>query len=123
MDEAVDALRRAAAYQDPPAPPWTLAWLSGLVNREQGHLAEAEENLRSVLEDRTPEMMRRGFDFSRDYEVINELGLTLFFRAQQVLGERRRARTRVDCCNRRRAVRKDAHVRFRERDRALQPGA
>ena len=91
LDEAVDALRRAAACQDPPAPPWTMAWLSGLVNREQGHLAEAERNLRSVLEDKTPEMLRRGFDFSRDYVVINELGLTLFTRAQQTLGERRKA--------------------------------
>ncbi len=33
----------------------------------------------------------RGFDFSRDYVVINELGLTLFTRAQQTLGERRKA--------------------------------
>ncbi|MHB8861423.1 MAG: tetratricopeptide repeat protein [Pirellulaceae bacterium] len=91
LNEAVDALRRAAACQDPPAPPWTLAWLSGLVNREQGHLVEAERDLRSVLEDKTPEMVQRGFDFSRDYVVINELGLTLFTRAQQVLGEGRRA--------------------------------
>ena len=86
-----DALRRAAACQDPAAPPWTLAWLSGLVNREQGHLAEAERDLRSVLEDKSPETLRRGFDFSRDYVVINELGLTLFTRAQQTLGERRKA--------------------------------
>jgi tetratricopeptide (TPR) repeat protein len=91
LDEAVEALRRAAACSDPPAPPWTLAWLSGLVNREQGHLAEAERDLRSVLEDTTPEMLRRGFNFSRDYVVINELGLTLFTRAQQALGERRKS--------------------------------
>ncbi len=86
LDEAVGALRRAARFKAPPAPPWTVAWLSGLVNREQGHLTAAERDLRSVLEDRTPEMMRRGFDFSRDYEVINELGLTRFFRAQQMVG-------------------------------------
>jgi hypothetical protein len=89
LDEAVEALRRAAAYESPPAPPWTLAWLSGLVNREQGYLAEAERDFRSVLEDSTPEMRRRGLDFSRDYEVINELGLTLFSRAQQAFGARR----------------------------------
>lgn len=89
LDEAVDALRRAAAHRDPAAPSWTLAWLSGLVNREQGHLAKAEANFRSVLEDRTPEMLARGFDFRRDYEVINELGLTLFFRAQQTFGAER----------------------------------
>jgi tetratricopeptide (TPR) repeat protein len=84
LDDAVAALERAAAHQAPPAPPWTMAWLSGLVNREQGYLLEAEKNLRSVLEDRTEEMRERGFDFSRDYEVINELGLTLFVRAQQM---------------------------------------
>jgi tetratricopeptide (TPR) repeat protein len=31
-----------------------------------------------VLEDRTPDMQARGFDFSLDYEVINLLGQTLF---------------------------------------------
>ncbi len=86
LDEAVGVLRRAARFKDPPAPSWTLAWLSGLVNREQGHLAAAERDLRKVLDDRTPEMVERGFDFSRDYQVINELGLTLFFRAQQMVG-------------------------------------
>ena len=36
-------------------------------------------------------MLKRGFDFSRDYVVINELGLTLFIRAQQTLGAQRKA--------------------------------
>jgi tetratricopeptide (TPR) repeat protein len=35
-----------------------------------------------VLEDRYPELDRRGFDFSKDYEVINELGQTYFERAK-----------------------------------------
>lgn len=85
--EAAEALRRAARAKDPAAPPWTLAWLSGLVQRDQGQLAEAEANFRSVLQMRTPEMLRRGFDFSRDYEVINLLGQTLFDRAKQAHGE------------------------------------
>ena len=34
--------------------------------------------MRSVLEDSTEEMQRRGFDFSLDIEVINLLGRTLF---------------------------------------------
>jgi tetratricopeptide (TPR) repeat protein len=84
IDDAVDALARAGRFTDPPAPPWTLAWLSGLVNREQGRLAEAERNFRSVLYDRTPERLARGFDFSLDLEVINLLGLTLFDRARQI---------------------------------------
>ncbi len=89
LDEAVDAVKRAAAHTDPPAPPWTLAWLSGVVNRQQGFLKEAEDNFRQVLEYRTEETVRRGFDFSRDYVVINLLGQTVFDRALQIRGENR----------------------------------
>ena len=54
---------RAAQYTDPPPPPWTVAWLSGLINRQQGHLAEAEQNFRSVLEGRSREMLGRQLRF------------------------------------------------------------
>jgi tetratricopeptide (TPR) repeat protein len=91
LDEAVDALARASDYTDPPAPPWTLSWLSGLVNQQQGNLEEAETNLRKVLEERTPEMIARKFDFSLDYEVQNQLGSVLFDRANQVRGEENKA--------------------------------
>lgn len=90
LDEAVEAIRRAAEHTEPPAPAWTLGWLSGLVNRQQGHLAEAEKNFRSVLEDRTQAMIDRGFDFSLDYEVINLHGLTLFDLAKQARGADRK---------------------------------
>ncbi|MCY2995127.1 MAG: multiheme c-type cytochrome [Planctomycetota bacterium] len=83
IDEAVEAISRAAQSTDPAPPPWTIAWLSGLLNRQQGYLEAAEKNFRSVLEDHTPAMLERKFDFSLDYEVINELGLTLFERAKQ----------------------------------------
>ncbi|TWT76672.1 Tetratricopeptide repeat protein [Planctomycetes bacterium CA13] len=79
LDDAVDALNRATKYADTEGfPRWTWAWLSGDVNAQQGRLEEAEQNLRSVLEDNTEEMQRRGFDFSYDIEVINLLGRTLF---------------------------------------------
>jgi tetratricopeptide (TPR) repeat protein len=79
LDEAVAALQRADAYRNEAGyPRWTWAWLSGDINRQQGRLDEAVRNLRSVLEDRTPDMHRRGFDFSLDYEVLNLLGQTLF---------------------------------------------
>lgn len=90
LDDAVEAIRRAAEHAEPPAPAWTLGWLSGLVNRQQGHLAEAEKNFRSVLEDRTQAMIDRGFDFSLDYEVINLHGLTLFDLAKQARGAERK---------------------------------
>ncbi len=79
LDEAVDALQRAERYSDTEGfPRWTWAWLSGVINSQQGRLEEAERNLRSVLEDRTEDMRNRGFDFSLDIEVINLLGRTLF---------------------------------------------
>lgn len=79
LDEAVDALQRAMAYGKTEGfPRWTWAWLSGVINRQQGHLEDAVRNLRSVLEDRTAEMVQRQFDFSLDYQVINLLGQTLF---------------------------------------------
>ncbi len=81
LDDAVGALQRAAKTE-PPAPRWTMAWLNGLVNKQNGFLDKAISEFRSVLEDRYPELDKRGFDFSKDYEVINELGQTLFERAK-----------------------------------------
>jgi len=81
LDDAVAALNRAARF-DPPAPRWTLAWLTGLVNKQNGRLDEAISQFRSILEDRYPELDRRGLDFSKDYEVLNELGQAYFERAK-----------------------------------------
>ncbi|MEY4690058.1 MAG: hypothetical protein RIT19_383, partial [Verrucomicrobiota bacterium] len=67
---------------NPPGNRWTIAWLNGLVNKQNGFLDESIQQLTSILEDRYPELEKRGFDFSRDYEVINELGQTLFERAK-----------------------------------------
>ncbi|MEX2140724.1 MAG: tetratricopeptide repeat protein [Pirellulales bacterium] len=91
IDEAAAAIRRAAEYNDPAPPPWTMAWMSGQINRQLGRLEGAEHDFRKVLEDQTPEMQRRGFDFSLDYEVRNLLGLTLFDRASQAHGPGDRA--------------------------------
>ena len=81
LDDAVAALQRAAK-SDPPAPRWTIAWFNGLVNKHNGFLDKAIAEFRSILEDRYPELDKRGFDFSKDYEVINELGQTYFERAK-----------------------------------------
>ncbi len=77
VTEAVEALQRAASF-DPPAPRWTLAWFNALVNKQNGRFDEAIRELRSILEDRYEEVIERGFDFSKDYQVINELGLTYY---------------------------------------------
>ena len=65
--------------------------MSGLINRQQGHLDAAEKNFRSVVEEHTAAMAERGFDFSKDYEVINELGQTLFERAEREFSPDRKA--------------------------------
>ena len=85
LDGATESLRRASEM-DPPPPSWTAGWLSGAINRQQGNLDAAAESLRGVLETRIPD---RGFDFSLDYRVRNELGMTLIDLAQQaeVLGK------------------------------------
>ena len=79
----------ANTLPDESSPPWKLNWLTGQVTREQGHRLEAEKNFRKVLEDRTPEMIEKGFDFSLDIEVINLLGLTQFDLAKQARGSER----------------------------------
>lgn len=84
LDEAVAAIKRAAAYDSPAPPSWTIAWLSGVINRQQNNrLEEAELNFRKVLTDQTTEMRQRRFDFSLDYRVLNLLGQTLYDRARR----------------------------------------
>lgn len=95
LDETAAALQRAAVF-DPPPPRWTVAWLTGLANKQNGYLDRAISDFRSVLEDRYPELDERGFDFSRDYEVINELGTTLFERAKIERGDPARQRALLD---------------------------
>jgi tetratricopeptide (TPR) repeat protein len=90
VEDAATALRRAASF-DPPPPPWTLAWFSALVEREQGNLDRAIESLSALAETRFESARERGFDFSRDYNMLNELGRTLFERARQERGAARKA--------------------------------
>jgi tetratricopeptide (TPR) repeat protein len=104
LDDAVGALERAATFS-PAAPPWTVAWFTGLVNKQNGHLDDAIESFESVVETRFQEARDRGFDFGKDYRVLNELGLTLFERSKFERGEQR-ARERE-------ALLRDAEVRFR----------
>jgi len=91
LDKAVNAIKRASAFDTPAPPAWTIAWLSGRINRQQGNLQAAESNFRSALYDQTSEMQKRGFDFSLDYVVINQYGEVLFDLAKQQRGESRAA--------------------------------
>ena len=90
VEEAATALRRAATF-DPAPPPWTLAWFSALVERELGNLDQAIETLTALADTRFQSARERGFDFSRDYNMLNELGRALFERARQARGAARSA--------------------------------
>jgi hypothetical protein len=63
---------------DPKPPDWTWAWLRGMVHKKQNNVADAVLSFRSVIDDRYDALRQRGFDFSKDYLVINELGWMLF---------------------------------------------
>ena len=89
QDKAIEALDRAASF-DPPAAPWSVAWFTGLVNKQNGFLDEAIESFESIVEGDDAETRRRGFDFSQDYRLLNELGQTLAERAKLERGEARR---------------------------------
>jgi len=82
VEDAAAALRRATVMTPAPAP-WVIAWLAGLVNEQLGHFDAAIANFRSIVTMDSAETRQRGFDFSRDYRVLNELGLSLFERAKQ----------------------------------------
>jgi tetratricopeptide (TPR) repeat protein len=89
LDEAAQALARAEAL-DPAAQPWTRAWLGARVDRERGDLDAALEALEGIAATRFAEARARGFDFSYDVRVLNELGRTLYERGRQERGEARR---------------------------------
>jgi len=89
LDEAALALRRAGTGENP-AYPWTIAWFSALVDKQNGYLDQAITELDNVVDTRFTEARKRGFDFSEDYRALNELGETLFERARQQRGESRK---------------------------------
>lgn len=91
-DKAIQALQRATGPQfAEPARPWSVAWFTGQVNKQNGFLDEAIANFRSVIELDDAVTRERGYDFSQDYVLLNELGQTLFERAKVERGEARKA--------------------------------
>ncbi len=95
LDDATKALRRATAF-DPPAYPWLLDWLTGLVNKQNGELDAAIDNFRHVLNTDYEVARQREFDFSQDYRVINELAQTLLEKAKTQRGaDRLEARKQI----------------------------
>ncbi|HTD88953.1 MAG TPA: hypothetical protein VK850_20445, partial [Candidatus Binatia bacterium] len=82
LDKATEMLNAAAKSTAPDLPVWTINWLKGTVNSQQGHFKEAVQSYKSVLTDRSEIMLQRGYDFSKDYRVINDLAKTLYDQSQ-----------------------------------------
>jgi tetratricopeptide (TPR) repeat protein len=82
LNEAVKALDEARKAG---APWWTVAWFNGLVNLQNAtdreHFDTAIANFKGILDpDKQPH--DRGFDFTKDYVVMDTLGRAYYDRAQ-----------------------------------------
>jgi tetratricopeptide (TPR) repeat protein len=78
IPEALEALEKAAAHKEPPAP-WVINWLTGQINARNAMFDEAIQNFESVLSTRIPD---RKIDLSLDFEVNNELAHALYMRSR-----------------------------------------
>jgi len=86
LEDAALALVRASEHPDP-APPWTIAWFSARIDRENGHLDSAIATLESIIGNQFGAARERGFDFSYDVRVLNELGRALYEHSRQLRGK------------------------------------
>jgi tetratricopeptide (TPR) repeat protein len=87
LAEAAAALEEAAGRG---APPWVVAWYTGLIARDLGDLDRAIAALEALAETRFNAARARGFDFSGDDRMLTTLGRTLYERARQERGAARR---------------------------------
>ena len=89
LEDASAAIHRAS-QPGSTAPPWTLAWFSARIDRENGYLDNAIESLERIHQNRFEQARTRGFDFSYDTNLLNELGRANFERARMERGSQRR---------------------------------
>lgn len=87
LNDATEALQRASDHPNPP-PPWSLAWFGAQVLFQEGRYEQAIEAMRALAETRFFEARERGFDFSRDYRLLNQLGLAHLEWSDQLSSER-----------------------------------
>jgi tetratricopeptide (TPR) repeat protein len=85
LAKATKALEKVATDRLP-APWWTLSWFNGVVNAQNGHLEDAVKNFEEIL-DPDKQERERGFDFTKDYVVRNELALTIFRMSQREIDD------------------------------------
>ena len=89
LDDASAAIHRASRAT-PPAPPWTLSWLSARIDNENGYLDNAIESLEQIYNNEFESARSKGFDFSYDTNLLNELGRVYFERARMERGSQQR---------------------------------
>lgn len=73
LNEAGNALEMAGIGEYP-AYPWAIAYWTGELNWQNGFVAQAIERWTEVEQTRFSEARRRGFDFRRDYRLLDRLG-------------------------------------------------
>jgi len=88
IEDAAAVLTRAAG-EFPDHQPWTRAWLTAEVDRENGHFDQAIATLRALLQSEYSEAQQRGFDFSQDYRARATLGRVLYERSRLARGPAR----------------------------------
>ncbi len=86
---AQEALRRATNFI-PPANEWSLLWFGAQVATRNGDYDRTITNLRDIIRGGFAQAQGRGYDFSKDYRVLNELGAALYQRGLRERGEVRR---------------------------------
>lgn len=72
LDDAVSALGRAGQASSP-AYPWSIAWFSAQVDRQNGNFEASARNMSAVKSSAFPLAIERGFDFSQDDRVLVDL--------------------------------------------------
>jgi tetratricopeptide (TPR) repeat protein len=85
LADTAAALGRAVAAASP-AWPWSITWFKAQLDRQNGNLDEAIAGFRELVATRFNEARARGFDFSRDYRLLNALAETLFERSKLARG-------------------------------------
>lgn len=75
LDDASRLLSSAGAAGS--GTPWTLAYFTALVDKQNGNFDRAIESFRRVIATDFAGVRERGFDFARDVRVLNELAETL----------------------------------------------
>jgi Cytochrome c554 and c-prime len=81
LDKAPDALKRAKAMVAPDgskAKEWTVLWFSALVSKQNGDYAAAIYDLEQIESGAFQQAVDTGFDFSKDYRLLNELAESHF---------------------------------------------